>query len=156
MWWIWSWIWQLLWQAPSPLWQGPKVRDSWRWPVPPATNTVGQWSSVMAPPTTNVISSPLSNPLGGSSEELSSRRWVWMWLEGSQLHTLPTYQTELSTIVVVPVQVTRHVPMHMQQLDTQEVLLECLPDLNLRLWWTLSIGWGFCATLGVRSWMQRV
>ena len=81
---------------------------------PPAKYTVDQQPSVMGPPTINPISSPLLNSLGGPSEGLSSGRWVWMQLEGSQLHTLPTYQTELSTIAVVLVQVTRHVPICMQ------------------------------------------
>ena len=54
-----------------------------------------------------------------------------MQLEGSQLHTLPIYQTELSTLTVVLVQVTGHAPMHMQQLDMWEVLLEFSSDLDL-------------------------
>ena len=52
-----------------------------------------------------------------------------MWLESSQLHTLPTYQSELSTIAVVLVQITGHAPIWMYQIDMQEVLLEFLPDL---------------------------
>ena len=81
---------------------------------PPATNTVGQWPSVMGPPIINLINSPFLNPLGGLSEGLSCGRLVWMWLESSQLHTLPTYQTELRTIAVVLVQVTGHAPIHIQ------------------------------------------
>ena len=37
-----------------------------------------------------------------------------MWLESSQLHTLPTYQSELSTILVALVQITGHAPICMQ------------------------------------------
>ena len=37
-----------------------------------------------------------------------------MWLESRQLHTLLTYQSELSTIVIVLVQLMGHVPIHMQ------------------------------------------
>ena len=85
----------------------------------------------MGPYTTNPINSPLSNPLGGPPEGSSSGRWVWMQLEGSQLHTLLSYQTELSTIVIVLVQVTRHAPICMQQLDMWEVLLEFSPDVDL-------------------------
>ena len=64
---------------------------------PPVMNTVGPQTSNMGPSTTNPITSPILNPSGGSNPG----RWVWMQLESSQLHMLPTYQTELSTIAVV-------------------------------------------------------
>ena len=127
---------------------------------PPAKNTVGQQSLVMGPSTTNPVSSPLLNHLGGSSEGASSGRWVWMGLEGSQLHTLPPYYTELSAVVVVLVQITGCMPMCMQWLNMWEALLEFSPDLDLNqvceALMDTEYWMGFHATLGMSSWMQRV
>ena len=54
-----------------------------------------------------------------------------MWLESHQLNTLPAYQSELNTIAVVLVQTTEHAPIHMQQINLLEVLMEFLPDVDL-------------------------
>ena len=58
-------------------------------------------------------------------------KWVWMWLESHQLHTLPAYQSELNTIAAVLVQTTGHVPIHIQQINLQEFLIEFLLDVDL-------------------------
>ena len=86
---------------------------------PPVMNTISSQTTGMRPHPTNPTTSPFLNLMCG----LNPRRWVWMWLETSPLHTLPTYQTELSTIVDMPI--------HMQWLDMQEVLLEFLPNVDL-------------------------
>ena len=80
----------------------------------PATYTLGPEPPSMGPHTANPITSPLLNLLGGSFGGSNPEMWVWMWLESSHFHMLLTYQTEMSTIAVVLVQITGHAPIHMQ------------------------------------------
>ena len=54
-----------------------------------------------------------------------------MWLESHQLNILPAYQSELNTIVIVLLQTTGHVPIHMHWIHLWEVLMEFSPDMDL-------------------------
>ena len=94
-----------------------------------ATNT--QSPKMGMKTTTNSIALPLFYYVGEPSEVANPRRWVWMQLDSLQLNLLPAYEKELKTIAMVLIQTIGHVPIHMQWVDLQEVLMEFSPDLDV-------------------------